>query len=137
MGKRLTDAERQVRLAEQAQQAKTALQESQRRLAGIQAKQRKVAQAQTHTRRLKWGGMLDTLGLLQLDDTTLHEVLTVARTIVERHGARMPWTKNRNGDNTHPQGSLAAVVELDNATTQTTIGAIVCAETAHKLQETP
>ena len=92
MGKRLTDPDRHARLDAQAANVQAALEAGQQRLALMQAQWRKLAWQQRHDRRRRWGALLDELGLLALDEAVRREVVSVAYTMVQRHGGRMPRT---------------------------------------------
>ena len=77
------------RLAKAEAKAKAQRDAGQRKLQIIRAAQRKAAKAAHHQRRLRWGTMLDHVGLLALEDETLKEVLRVAYRLVQ--DGRVSW----------------------------------------------
>jgi len=56
-----------------------------KRLAVIDAKLREVERKEATKRQLKWGRILDRLGILQLDDALVKEVLSWAYAHVRDH----------------------------------------------------
>jgi hypothetical protein len=69
---------REDRAAQRAQRLKATIARQSQELAKIEARQRAAAKQARAKRRLRWARLLDHLGLLQLDDAALQEVLTVA-----------------------------------------------------------
>jgi hypothetical protein len=84
---------REERAAQRAQRLKDSIAKQSQELAKITARQRAAAKHARAKRQLRWARILDHLGLLQLDDAALQEVLTVAYHLVQEgrvHRATSP-----------------------------------------------
>jgi hypothetical protein len=77
------------RLAQAAAKAKAQRDAGQRKLNILRAAQRKADKAAQQQRCLRWGTILDHLGLLALDEATLIETLKVASRLVQ--DGRVSW----------------------------------------------
>ena len=76
----------------------------------LEAQMRAVERKTTEKRRLRWATIAEQIGLFQLDDTTLQEVLTVALAMVNRHGGRMPRTTGDNATGIAELGGIEVLV---------------------------
>ena len=81
-----------AQLESQKARAKARADAAHREQRKLDAQMRAVAREATEKRRLRWAKIAEQVGLFQLDDITLREVLTVAYAMVQRHGGRMPRT---------------------------------------------
>jgi len=97
MAQRLSDDQLTAKLEAQKAKARTRLDSAKRQQKIIDAQLRAVEQAAAQKRRLRWASIAEQVGLFQLDDTTLQEVLTVALALVNRHGGRMPRAIDDHG----------------------------------------
>jgi hypothetical protein len=78
-------------LNSQEAKAKERAQSAQRKLKRVQAQKRKAAQKATEERRLRWAAIAERVGLFELDDDTLQEVLTIACAILQKQGDYLPF----------------------------------------------
>jgi hypothetical protein len=74
---------RDERAAKRAERLKEDIATKSQELAKLAARQRAAAKQARVKRRLRWARMLEQLGLLNLDDAALQEVLTVAYHLVQ------------------------------------------------------
>jgi len=72
-----------ARLAEAKAKAQQQREKQTKRLRRLATAERKLVKEERTARQMKWGRILDHLGLLDLDDAALQHVLTVAYRLVQ------------------------------------------------------
>jgi hypothetical protein len=84
-------------LQEQKARAHTRAEAAKRQQRRIDAQMRAMQRETDQKRRMRWASIAEQVGLFQLEDVTLQEVLTVALAMVKRHGGRLPSTTDDHG----------------------------------------
>jgi hypothetical protein len=103
------DVHARIRLAKQDARKKIA--DGRQALRRAEAAERKQAKADREARQRKWGRILDQLGLLDLDDRALQEVLTVAYRLIQ--DGRVQWLEPAPSCDVLPQTDAAVQAEVD------------------------
>jgi hypothetical protein len=103
------DVHERLRLAKQ--DARKQIADGRQALRRAEAAERKQAKADREARRMKWGRILDQLGLLDHDDATVQQVLTVAYRLIQ--DGRVHWPTPAPSCDALPQTDAAVQAEVD------------------------